>query len=359
MVERYTAISTVFFILHEALAVLPEITVLSHEKGGAELGQGTRYYDFVGFFRVLGIAASLVLGITWLILTIRFIRRLKGDKPFFERLTEKYRNDILPQHDLFARRAVRASMISLIVAAVLSMDFYMDGINLVPDFLSAILLLLSVLFLQKYAGKNRPAQILTVSYGIINVVLWVMQFTYFGMNDMGEVFGELHGQATFYSPDMQQRWVVTILLQCVGSALFIGAMGSILKSIFGMIKRYTGLHAYRDGSAYVAERNEAIHKLLRKKLITVFVFAVLVALSALFRWSLMPMLTTVDIHRLLGVGGMQSIGAFNTFAIAAYQLFTEGYWFIDLCISAVLAGVTVSATGEITEQMEYSSMMKD
>ena len=359
MVERYTTISTVFFILHEALAVLPELTVLSHEKGGAELGQGTHYYDFVGFFRVVGIAISLVLGIIWLILTIRTIRRLKGDTPFFARLTEKYRAEILPRHDLFARRAVGSAMVCLIVAAVLSMDIYLDGINLVPDFLSAILLLLSVLFLQKYAGKNRLAQVLTISYGIINVVLWVMQFTYFGMNDMGEVFGEIHGHATFYSPDMQQRWVVTMLLQCVGSALFIGAMGSILKSIFGMIRRYTGLHAYREGSAYVAERNEAIHKLLRKKLTVVFVFSVLVALSTLFEWGLAPWLAEADIHSILGISGMQTTSPLYTFAITGYQILTEGYWFIDLCIGAALVGVTISATGEIADQMEYSSMMKD
>ena len=55
VVEKYTAVTTVFFVLHELLAILPELTVLTHEKGGAELGQGTRYYDFVGLFRGIGI----------------------------------------------------------------------------------------------------------------------------------------------------------------------------------------------------------------------------------------------------------------------------------------------------------------
>ena len=44
---------------------------------------------------------------------------------------------------------------------------------------------------------------------------------------------------------------------------------------------------------------------------------------------------------------------------AAYQMLTEGYWFIDLCFGAALIGTIISATNEISEQMEYSYMMKD
>lgn len=346
MVERYTTLSTVFFILREALAVLPELTVLSHEKGGAELGQGTRYYDFVGLFRMAGITLSLILGIVWLILTIRFVRRLKSDAPFFARLTEKYKTEILPRHDLFARRAVKSGMICLIAAAALTMDFYLDGVNLAPDFLAAILMFLSILFLTPYAGKNVPARALTMAYGISAAVSWVMQFKYFGMNDMADIF---------YLDEINARWRITVLLQFVTGALFVLAMGGILKSLFAMVQRYTGVRTFRDGSPYASERSEAIHNLIRKKLLLVMVFTGLVALSALFQWGAAPQLAELDLfgHR---AGEETTI---TTLLAAAYQLLTEGYWFFDLCIGAALIGVTVSATSEITEQMEYSSMMQN
>jgi hypothetical protein len=38
---------------------------------------------------------------------------------------------------------------------------------------------------------------------------------------------------------------------------------------------------------------------------------------------------------------------------------TEGYWFIDLALGVGLVGFLVSATSEISEQMEYSYMMKE
>lgn len=350
MVERYTATSVVFFVLHELLAVLPELTVLSHEKGGAELGQGTRYYDFVGLFRVVGIGISLILGIIWLVMTIRFIRRLKGDKPFFETLTQKYRAEVLPRHELFAMRAVRISLICLIAAAALSLDFYLDGINMVPDTLTAVLMLLSVIFLRRYAGKNHPAMIATCGYGIITAVIWFLQLNYFGMNDMADALR---------LEDVNARWKVMVLLQTIAASLLILSMAMIIRSLFALVKRYTGVRTFHENSNYAADRSEAIHTLIRKKLILVMVFTGLVGLSAMFQWGVVPQLAEQDIVLLLGISGSQTNNAFYTFIITGYQVLTEGYWFIDLCFGAALIGVTVSATGEISEQMEYSSMMMD
>ena len=84
-------------------------------------------------------------------------------------------------------------------------------------------------------------------------------------------------------------------------------------------------------------------------------FVGLVALSALFHWAGAPQLAALDL-----IGSFtQEPSAAATVITAAYELLTEGYWFIDLCIGAAFVCVTVSATGEIIDQMEYSSMMKD
>jgi len=348
--ERYTTFTTLFFILREILAVLPEITVLSHEKGGAELGTGTQYYNFVGLFRLMGIAVSLVLGVIWLICTIRFIRRLKGDKPFFERLTEKYRAEVLTRHDMWAMRSVRFSMVSLIVGAALSLDFYLDGINMIPDFTAGVLMLLSVISLRRYAGKNVPACVAAVAYTVLSAVTWVMQLTYFSMNDMTDIFRD----SVLYV-----HWHTTVLLQFLTVSLFLLTVGLILIRLNRMVKKYTGLHAYREGSSYVAERNESIHKTIRRKLIWVLVCAGLVAASTLFHWVGVPLLAEQDIYMLLGISGMHETSALYTLLITAYQVVTEGYWFLDLCFGAALIGTLVSATSEISEQMEYSYMMKD
>ena len=350
VVEKYTATSAVFFVLHEAMAVLPELTVLTHEKGGAELGQGTHYYDFVGLFRGFGVLISLVLGIIWLILTIRFIRKMKSDKPFFERLTEKYRTDILTRHDMWAMRAVRASMTCLITAAVFSLDFYLDGVNMLPDLLVAAMLLLSVWFIRPYIGKDPLCMIATAALGIASVIPWVMQIRKdFVWSDTAEIFRR---------DEIFARWQTVVLWQTVCAILFILAFALILRRLYRMIKRYTGVHVFRENTAYAEERTESIHKLIRKKLIAVMICAGLVALSTLIHWGVVPYLADLDLTSQMG-GSANTVNAADTLITTVIQVLTEGYWFIDLCFGAALIATTVTAAGEISEQMEYSYMMKD
>ncbi len=349
MVEKYTAVSTVFFVLREALAVAPEFTVLTHEKGGAELGQGTHYYDYVGMFRGLGILISLILGIIWLILTVRFIRKLKGDKPFFEKLADKYRADILTRHDMWAMRAVRASMICLITAAVLSLDFYLDGVNLLPDMLMAVLLFMSVWFIRPYAGKKPLLLVVIGAFGAVSAIPWVMQIQkYFIWTDTEDIFRR---------DEIYARWQNMVLWQILCAVLFSFAVALILRHLYRMVKRYTGVRTFRDGSSYAEERTESIHRLIRKKLIVVMVCAGLVALSTVFYWGIIPTLPEWDFQ--LSGADAQTRNYVETAITTIYQLLTDGYWFIDLCFGGALIAVIVSATSEISEQMEYSYMMKD
>lgn len=346
-VERYTAFSAVYFILREVLAVLPEISVLSHEKGGAEIGDATRFYDFVGLYRMVGIFLSLVLGVIWLVMTVRFVRRLRADTAFFERLSDKYRTEVLTRHDLFAMRAVKASLGCLLVAAVCSLDFYLDGVNLLPDTLAALFLVLSVIFIRRYAGKTLPALVASAAYGLAATLSWVYQIKQFRSSELGDVLR---------SDAVHARWQTALCLEAVTAVLFVAAVVLILRSLYAMVKRYTGLHAFHDGSAYAAERTEAIHKLIRKKLVWVGVFGVLTALSTLFFWGVIPTLPEWELH--FSDANAQTQNVVDTVLNTAYLLLTDGYWFIDLCVGGLWIAAIGSATGEIADQMEYSSMMR-
>ena len=347
LVERYTAVSAVFFVLREALVILPEISVLSHEKGGVEVGDATRFYDFVGLYRLIGGAISLILGIIWLALTIRFVVRLKSDTPFFANLTEKYTAEVLPRHDLFAMRAVKASLGCLLVAAVCSVDFYLDGVNILPDTLTAVFLILSVLFIRRYAGKNLPALAASVAYGLAAGLTWYLQLNYFSQSELADVFRR---------DETADRWQNMVLLQALSAVLLLAAFALILRSLYAMVKRYTGVHVFRDDAGYAAERTEAIHTLIRKKLITVGVFAILTALSALFFWGVIPTLPELD---LTGLGGSaQDRNTLDTIVTTVYQILTDGYWFVDIALGGLWVAAIGAAAGEISEQMEYSSMMR-
>ena len=326
---------------------MAKVISCAHEKGGVEVGDATRFYDFVGLYRLVGGAISLILGIIWLALTIRFVVRLKSDTPFFANLTEKYTAEVLPRHDLFAMRAVKASLSCLLVAAVCSVDFYLDGVNILPDTLTAVFLILSVLFIRRYAGKNLPALAASVAYGLAAGFTWYLQLNYFSQSELADVFRR---------DETADRWQNMVLLQALSAVLLLAAFALILRSLYAMVKRYTGVHVFRDDAGYAAERTEAIHTLIRKKLITVGVFAILTALSALFFWGVIPTLPELD---LTGLGGSaQEQNTLDTIVTTVYQILTDGYWFVDIALGGLWVAAIGAAAGEISEQMEYSSMMR-
>ena len=349
--ERYTAYTVAFFVLREVLAVLPELTVLSHEKGGVEMGDATPFYDFIGLYRMLGSGIALILGVIWLIMTVGFIRRLKRDTPFFEALTHKYRAEVLTRGDLFARRAVKSSLVCLLVAAVFALDVYLDHVNVLPDILAALFLILSVVFLRRYAGKNLPALLAASFYGVISAVSWYLQVTgYFNQGDLSLVLR---------SDDLHACWQNVLALESAAAALFVVAVIFILRSLYTLSKRYTGVRVFRDdlSPTYATERTEAIHSLIRKKLIIVGVFAGMTALSTVLWWGVIPTIPPFD-PTSLGVSA-QTQNTMVTLITTANQILTDGYWFVDLAVGIAWIGVIGSATGEISEQMEYASMMRD
>jgi len=350
IVERYTACTTVFFILREVLAILPEVTVLSHEKGGVEVGDATRFYDFVGLYRLVGGALSLILGIVWLIMTVRLVAKLKSDTPFFGALTEKYRTEVLTRGDLFAMRAVKSSLACLLVASVCALDIYLDSVNILPDLLTALFLILSVVFIRRYAGKNLPALVASAAYGGVSGLSWYLQVTgYFNQGDLPDIIRD---------EDARLCWSHIVTLETLAAILLVVAVVLILRSLYTMVKRYTGVYAFRDdpSSTYAVERTEAIHTLIRKKLLWVGVLAGVTALSTVLWWGVIPSLPELELT--VSGGSAQDQNTLDTMITTIYQILTDGYRFVDLAIGGVWIGLIGSAIGEISDQMEYTSMMR-
>ena len=340
--ERYTAMTTVFLILKEILVVLPETTVLTHERGGAEMGSGTILYDFVGLFRTCGVAVSLVLGVVWLVATLRFFRRVIADKPFMERLRALYIRDVLPRQDLFAKRAVRAALISLTVALAFSASFYLEGVNLIPDIPGALFFGLSLLLIRRYTGRERLAAVAVSVYGVATVVTFLAQFFCFSMGQIPDIKDE---------PSLASRYTVMLTLIVVTALLFCLAAALVLRAVYRLVLRHTGVAILHEGSSYAKDRNRAIHRELRRKLVAVFVVAVLCAVSWVVHWGVIPTLPD-----LAAFGGTDSAG--ERLLILFYNIFREGYWTVDLTLHAVLAGVSIHASSDIFEQMEYSHLMQ-
>ncbi len=340
--ERYAIFSAVYFLLKDVLAVLPELTVLTHEKGGMDGAHATRLYDYIALLREFFGLVALILGIVWLVRTIVFIRRLAADTPFLARLVALYRSEVLSRHDLFAMRAVKASLISLCAAALLGLDIYLEGINVLPDPLVAVMLCLSMFFLRCYIGRRAliPPMLVTVAYGISAAVTWGLQFSYFSIHDLEHVADQ---------PALYARWETMAACQVITSGLLVASYILVLRAILGLVRRYTGVQAFHEHSTYAEDRTRDIHRVLQRKMVLVGVLVALTAASTWMQWLAIPFLPDMILR------GEHSPAM--TILLSFYQLIQDGYWLIDVALGGVLIGVSIHVSGEISDQMEYRYMM--
>ena len=199
------------------------------------------------------------------------------------------------------------------------------------------------MFLRPYTGKNLPALVASAAYGLTSAAYWWIQLDRANAGDITRPFTDpLHGA-----------------LQTLSALLLAVTVVLILRVLFGMVKRYTGVRIFRGDIAadnsYAAERTEAIHRLIRRKLTVVAVLGVLTALSTLYFWLGIPVMPPLDLDPTLALTNRVLYATITT----AYQIITDGYWFVDIALGALWVGFIGSAVGEISEQMEYASMMRD
>ena len=336
-VERYVGYTTAYFILREVLVVLPELTVLTHERGGAAFGGGF-LYEAVGFFRLVGAALSLILGVVWLCKTIGFVASVRKDKPFMEALRVKYQTEVAVRQDLFAMRAVKTSMLALAAAAILSADIYVEGISLLPDPLAALAMVIAALSLRYYSeGKHRLPALVSVLYGLMASVSWGVQFKYLGFNDLTD------------EKLLADRLSTVKTIQTFTAILFVVAFWLILRLLYRLVRRYTGLRPLHASSTVAAERTESIHRYMRRKLVWVGAFALISAISTLVLWTVAPILPSLD--------PLVRPEAGEVFALMFYDFLREAYWMVDLLLGVIFAILAIHAGNEIVEQLDYSYLM--
>ena len=90
--------------------------------------------------------------------------------------------------------------------------------------------------------------------------------------------------------------------------------------------------------------------------LAVGIFAILTALSTLFFWGVVP--TLPELNLTVSGGSAQGQNTLDTIVTTVYQILTDGYWFVDIILGGFWVAAIGAATGEISEQMEYSSMMR-
>lgn len=154
--------STITFVCVKAiLTFLPELADLSQGTyDETAMASTENLYRFIGLLRGMAFLPVLVVGIVWLCRAIRYFSDLRRDEALMESLQTRYDETVRPKVGLFAERRFAVSFMLLMIALALTLDLRLDGKNILPDFLAAIVF--AVLLWQMTQPPRRPLWLFAV-----------------------------------------------------------------------------------------------------------------------------------------------------------------------------------------------------
>lgn len=270
--EKIRAFTLFFVIFKSAMAVLPELSNLTSYTYTDD-SYMMYLYDFIGLMRGFCFIIVTTVGIVWMTKFIKYFKRLNRDVEFFRSLEAVYRERVLSKCGPLIKFNMGIVFFLFSAAFVFMFDLRFDGVNLTPDFIGAILMMIAIAFLNKY--DKTPKVLLRVSsvlYFAISASAYVAEILF---------YEKYYYTAIFRSTAAKSFYIVMCSLQALTTVLFAVLAVAYVMALMRIIKDHTG-YVYGRASEVNEAKLNAYHKESARKLIAVVVGAALVVAADMF-----------------------------------------------------------------------------
>ena len=261
-------IFTIFFVLFKAfMCVLPELADFTN-LSGFEASPSVNLYRYIGVIRFLCCIPVVIIGLIWLAAIVKYFVRIAKDKPFNTAISEHYATNILPRKGLFITKHVRAASWLFVVGAILSLDFKLEGVNLLPDILVIAFIIPAFIYFCKTAKLNKIGTYISAAfYGVFVVLSTVIDRIYFSNYAS---YNALNGDTTAFV--LYTAYVISVALQ---GLCFVLMVSSVVNQIGTVIAYNTGYVVGKEiNTEGEKKRIEELHRELNKGFSWVLNFAV-------------------------------------------------------------------------------------
>ena len=337
--DRLLRRTLVFMTLREVMAVLPELTVLfSNQSGEDKWLRWSFLYGYVGLLRLFSVAIMLVFGIVWLVRVIRYAKAVRRDEPFLASLRLSLDGYMEAHPDLVRCRAVRRGLFLLGASAVLTIDFFVDGINVLPDAVAGICVLCAAVSMLKCVRmRYEPVMGVATAFLLIGTVATVRQSAILHGFVSGGVMDSDSYSPTRYAvllenanrmlkdADARTDFYVACAILLLAQLCFILLLLVVRRMLSGVIDRYTGSPIGRESDPRLAGADEEIRGRLKRGVLIATVIGCVVAVF--------PVVYMFTLPRALGTV-MEAFGPLNT------------------VLDIVFAVAYIKALGDIRRQMD-------
>jgi hypothetical protein len=324
-----------FVIIKTFGYALPEFIVLTKDTY-TDNSFIMHMYDFLPHYRVLAFVVVLVVGIVWLSRTARFFAKLGREENFILSLKELFAERAMKREGVFIRRAIKSALLFVGAAAVFAIDFHASltldvitstnisinsiTVNVIPDIISAALLVIAAYFARNYVKNYKKLMIGSSVYFAVSAMHSILGLVFlFKFGAYSSVNHSYEAAALFYA---------NCGAGIIESIAFLTVVWIFTVFMRDIIENHTG---------YVSEKTdrtskswlEGIHRELFLKLWVILGIAVLSAISS----------------------------ATYTFMLVERHLFSQVFWVIDFVIQCAFAISVISALFAVNDELDNRYML--
>lgn len=212
------SMSFVFIIALKILDFAPHLSDIAQQDAEFDLSRETTALLPVARLKgILYIACmffALILGIIFLFISAKAWIKLIRNKSYNAYLKEKYDNYVLLDRDVFITSKINKVYFLVTVCFVFFISFYIDAVNIFPNFFGILMILGALCYLSKYAGIRKG---LVLSAGLPALVCSVINYVYMhkvhlGINQLYAV--ETYNQEKFSLLSSRQSVFYSAVFSC-------------------------------------------------------------------------------------------------------------------------------------------------
>lgn len=243
--DRIRSFTVLFISLKAVLSFLPELSDLTSTEYYENHGM-TSLYEHIGIMRVFAFIPVLVVGVIWIIRCVSYFLKLNADIGFVDGVERDYRAKILNKEGIFVKRNVKLSFALLFLAVLFSFDLRIEYVNVLPDFISAGLMLAFFLTVSRRSEIDKKLSVIAASsYIVTSVAATVTEFLF---------FKNYYYAAIYRSEEAMAAYIVMLVFACVNVATFALNTVFAAKAIGQIINEHTGAIAISETGSAEARR---------------------------------------------------------------------------------------------------------
>ncbi len=224
-------ITSLYFIVRAGLALLCDLTYISRPEA-SEFIQPDGFYlsNYRTLLVALNVLITTFIGVIWLVYIIKYFSGIKKDKSFVEYLKERYSKEVLANENLITRRNINFAIVVLMFAIVFMIDFQIDLVNVIPDFLGAFAFLWFAFLILKYTDSKKLF-ITSSIFALTSSVAWAIHTYYAVKFPYVNVWSNAKANSLFIKVN------IFIVIKYISLILVLLVLKKVLKNI---IYKHTG-----------------------------------------------------------------------------------------------------------------------